>query len=276
MPNNTTHNTTHNTIHNTTDTLEIAGLTLQSRFFLGTAGYPSPADLQASIESSGTELVTVGIKRQTAEGMAQGQAWWSLIRQTGRHLLPNTAGCRTAQEAILLAHIARDIFETPRIKLEVVGDDYSLQPDPIELVKAAEVLVADGFTVFPYCTEDVVTARRLVQAGCNILMPWGAPIGSGQGLANPSGLRRLRAAFPEVAMVVDAGIGAPSHAAMAMEMGMDAVLLNSAVSQAANPASMAWAFGSAVAAGRQAFLSGVIPPQEFATPSTNTGGGPMF
>lgn len=258
------------------DPLRIADLVLQSRFFLGTAGYPSPAELQQSIQSSGTELVTVGIKRQTAEGRDSGSAWWTLIRDSGCHLLPNTAGCRTAHEAILLAQMARDIFETPRIKLEVIGDDYSLQPDPLELVKAAEVLVADGFLVFPYCTEDVVTARRLLDVGCNILMPWGAPIGSGQGLANPSGLRRLRAAFPDVVMVVDAGIGAPSHAAMAMEMGIDAVLLNSAVSQASHPVQMAKAFGQAVDAGRLAYLSGVIPSQEFATPSTPTGGRPSF
>ncbi len=171
--------------------------------------------------------------------------------------------------------MAREIFQTNWVKLEVVGDDYTLQPDTFELVAAAKQLVALGFEVFPYCTEDIVVAQRLVDVGCKILMPWAAPIGSGQGITNRDALMRMRDRFPKITLIVDAGIGAPSHAALAMEIGFDAVLLNSAVAQAREPVRMAAAFRDAIRAGRAAYIAGVIPPQPFATASTPVTGQPF-
>jgi thiazole synthase len=164
--------------------------------------------------------------------------------------------------------MAREVFETDWIKLEVIADDYTLQPDPFKLVEATEQLSALGFTVFPYMTEDLSLAQRLVDAGCDILMPWGAPIGSGRGLANIHGLKLLRERFADKTLVVDAGIGAPSHAAAAMELGYDAVLVNTAVSKANDPPQMAEAIANAIEAGRQGYLSGVITPQDSARAST--------
>ena len=254
------------------------GVELASRFLLGTAGYPSPQVLADSITASGTQVVTVGLKRTLAAGGDNG--FIAIIRQAlrerGAHLLPNTAGCRTAREAITLAHMARELYDTPWIKLEVVGDEHTLQPDPWGTVEAAAELVREGFAVFPYCTDDLVTCRRLLDAGCELLMPWGAPIGSGQGLINPFALRTLRARLPGVPLVVDAGIGAPSHAAAAMELGFDAVLLNSAVSQAVDPVRMARAFGLAIDAGRTAFEAGVMAPQDMAVASTPVSGHPFL
>ena len=165
-----------------------------------------------------------------------------LIQQMGVRVLPNTAGCRTPKEAITTAQMARELFDTDWIKLEVIANDDTLQPDLFGLVEAAGVLAKDGFQVFPYTTEDLGAAERLLAAGCEILMPWGAPIGTGRGLANPYALRTMRNYFPGVPLVVDAGIGAPSHAAQAMEMGYDAVLLNTAVAKAGDPVRMARAF----------------------------------
>jgi thiazole synthase len=181
---------------------------------------------------------------------------------------PNTAGCHTVKEAVTTAEMAREVFGTPWVKLEVIGDDETLQPDLFGLVEAAEILTRDGFEVFPYTTEDLVAAGRLLEAGCRVLMPWGAPIGSGLGLNNHYGLRSLRAHFPEVALVVDAGLGLPSHAAAAMELGYDAVLLNTAVAKAGNPAAMAEAFSRAVIAGRQAYEADPMEPRDMAAPST--------
>lgn len=258
------------------DPILFGDIELSSRFLLGTAGYPSPQILEAAISASEAEIVTMGIKRQAANvASSGGKTWWDLIRKTGKRILPNTAGCRTANEAVALAQMAREIFETNWIKLEVVGDDYTLQPDTFELVNAAKQLVDLGFEVFPYCTEDIIVAQRLVDAGCRILMPWAAPIGSGQGIVHREALIRMRDRFPKTTLVVDAGIGAPSHAALAMEIGFDAVLLNSAVAQAQDPVMMAGAFRDAIRAGRAAFRAGVIPPQAFATPSTPVTGQPF-
>jgi thiazole synthase len=171
--------------------------------------------------------------------------------------------------------MAREIFETSWIKLEVVGDDYTLQPDSFELVTAAAQLIELGFEVFPYCTEDIIVAQRLVDSGCRILMPWAAPIGSGQGITNREALIRMRDRFPSITLIVDAGIGAPSHAAEAMEIGFDGVLLNSAIAQAKDPVRMAAAFRDAISAGRTGYLAGVIPPQPFATASTPVTGQPF-
>ncbi len=252
----------------------LADVPLQSRFLLGTAGYPSPQVLREAIAASASQVVTLGLKRQLA-GSAGDNGFIEIIRSSGARLLPNTAGCRTAREAITLAHMARELLGTHWIKLEVVGDEHTLQPDPWELTIAASQLVRDGFEVFPYCTDDLVSAYKLVDAGCRILMPWGAPIGSGQGLLNPWALRTLRARLPEITLVVDAGIGAPSHASLAMELGFDAVLLNSAVAQAVDPVGMARAFGLAIEAGRLAHLSGLLAPQDMAVASTPVGGRPF-
>ena len=250
------------------------GVELSSRFLLGSAGYPSPQVLADSITASGAQVVTVGLKRTLAAAGDNG--FIAGIVKSGVRLLPNTAGCRTAREAITLAHMARELYDTPWIKLEVVGDEYTLQPDPWGTVEAATQLIKDGFAVFPYCTDDLVTCQRLLDAGCQVLMPWGAPIGSGQGLINPFALRTLRARLPGVPLVVDAGIGAPSHAAQAMELGFDAVLLNSAVSQAVDPVRMARAFGLAIEAGRSAFEAGVMAPQDMAVASTPVSGHPFL
>jgi len=187
-------------------------------------------------------------------------------------ILPNTAGCYSVKEAVTTAHMARDITGTPWIKLEVIGDAQTLQPDVFGLVEAAGILAADGFEVFPYTTEDLVVAGRLIEAGCRLLMPWGAPIGTGKGLNNAYGLRTLRAHFPDVPLIVDAGIGLPSHAAAAMELGYDAVLLNTAVGKAGDPVAMAGAFAKAVEAGRAAFLAGPMQPRDMAAPSTPLAG----
>jgi thiazole synthase len=258
----------------TSTTFTIGGAELSSRFFLGTAGYPSPQVLQEAIAASGTQVVTVGLKRQLAAGGQPGD-FYALIRASGARLLPNTAGCRSAREAVTLAKMARELFQTNWIKLEVVGDEYTLQPDPFELVTAATELVRDGFEVFPYCTEDLVSCQRLLDAGCRILMPWGAPIGSGQGLLNPTALRTLRERLPDVPLVVDAGIGSPRDAVQAMEMGYDAVLLNSAVANAHDPVRMARAFRLAVEAGRLGYEAGVMAKQDMAVPSTQVTGRPF-
>lgn len=256
----------------------IAGTTLESRFFLGTAGYPSPQVMAESIRASGAEVITVGLRRQTSAGTSAdaGRAFYSLVTATGCRLLPNTAGCHTAAEAVALARMARELFDTDWIKLEVIGDHHTLQPDVFELVSAAETLVNEGFQVFPYCTEDLVACRRLLDVGCPVLMPWGAPIGSGQGLIHVSALRTLRDRLPDVPLIVDAGIGSPMDAAQAMELGFDAVLLNSAVSQARDPVRMAEAFKWAICAGRQAWAAGIMEEQDMAVASTPVTGQPFL
>jgi thiazole synthase len=191
-------------------------------------------------------------------------------------VLPNTAGCHSAKEAVTTAKMARDIFRTAWIKLEVIGDADTLQPDVFGLVEAAAELAADGFEVFPYTTEDLVVADRLLQAGCRVLMPWGAPIGSGRGLNNAFGLRALRAHFPDVPLIVDAGIGRPSHAVQAMELGIDGVLLNTAVAMAGDPVAMAGAFARAIEAGRAGFEAQPMEPRDLAVPSTPVAGTPWL
>lgn len=259
----------------TASTWTLGGRTLHSRFLLGSAGYPSPVVLQEAIAASGAEVVTVGLRRQLAHG-APVSDFFGLVKATGAHLLPNTAGCRTAREAITLAHMARELFNTTWLKLEVVGDAHTLQPDPFELVDAARQLIKDGFEVFPYCTDDLVSCQRLLDVGCTILMPWGAPIGSGQGLVNPGALRTLRARLPGVPLIVDAGIGSPADAVQAMELGLDGVLLNSAVAHAVDPARMARAFKLGIEAGRLAFEAGVMPKQDMAVASTPVAGYPIL
>ncbi|TDR94667.1 thiazole synthase [Enterovirga rhinocerotis] len=255
--------------------LTLYGQEVSSRLLLGTALYPSPAVMEEAIRASGAEIVTVSLRRESAGGRA-GDAFWRIIRSLGLKVLPNTAGCRSVKEAVTTAELARELFDTPWIKLEVVGDDETLQPDVIGLVEAAKILLDDGFEVFPYCTEDLTVATRLVEAGCRVVMPWGAPIGSGQGLMNRHGLRTLRARFPDVTLIVDAGLGAPSHAAEAMELGYDGVLLNTAVAKADDPIAMARGFALAIEGGRLAHEAGLMPPRDFATPSTPVVGTPFW
>ncbi len=250
-----------------TDTLACYGTPIASRLICGTALFPSPSVLAEAVRASRAEIVTVSLRRESGAGRA-GESFWGLIRDLGVRVLPNTAGCRTVKEAVTTAEMAREVFGTPWIKLEVIGEDDTLQPDVFGLVEAAEILSRDGFQVFPYTTEDLVTAERLLAAGCEVLMPWGAPIGSGRGLNNRYGLRTLRAHFPDVPLVVDAGIGAPSHAAEAMELGYDAILLNTAIAKAGDPVAMARAFALAVEAGRTAYLASPMEPRDMASPST--------
>lgn len=240
------------------------GIPLSSRLFLGTAQYPSPQILTEAIAASGTQVVTVSLRREGAGGDAFRQA----LTTSQTRILPNTAGCHTVREAVTTAHMARELFNTSWIKLEVIGHADTLQPDPFALVEAARILTEDGFDVFPYTTEDLIVGERLLSAGCQVLMPWGAPIGTGQGLRHVQALQTMRAHFDGVPLVIDAGIGAPSHAMLAMEMGFDAVLLNTAVAKALNPVAMARAFGEAVATGRAAYEAGIMPPRDMAVPST--------
>ncbi|WP_425068329.1 thiazole synthase [Reyranella sp.] len=243
------------------------GVELKSRLLLGTSRYPSPAVLERAVKASGADVVTVSLRRESGAGRA-GQAFWSLIQSMGVRVLPNTAGCHSVKEAVTTAHMARELFDTPWIKLEVIGEADTLQPDVFGLVEAARILSEDGFEVFPYTTEDLVVAERLVEAGCRVLMPWGAPIGSARGLNNVYGLRSMRAHFPDIPLVVDAGLGVPSHAAAAMELGYDAVLLNTAVAEAGDPVEMARAFALGVEAGRAAYLARPMEPRDMAVPST--------
>jgi thiazole synthase len=240
------------------------GTSVSSPMMLGTAQYPSPAILAAAFSASGAGVATVSLRREAGGG----QDFLRLIEGLGVALLPNTAGCHSVKEAVTTATMARELLGTDWIKLEVIGHSDLLAPDVFGLVEAARELSSQGFKVFPYCTEDLSVCERLLSAGCEVLMPWGAPIGSGLGLNNPHGLRALRAAFPDVPLVIDAGIGRPSHAAAAMEMGFDAVLLNTAVAKAGDPVTMARAMAQALDAGRAAFLADPIEPREMAVPST--------
>ena len=244
--------------------MQVYNVNLNSNLLLGTAQYPSPAILAAAIAASGAAVVTVSLRREGTHG----SGFWPLIQATGCRILPNTAGCHSVQEAVTTARMARDLFETNWIKLEVIGHADTLQPDPFALVEAAGILSAEGFEVFPYMTEDLIVGEHLLAAGCRVLMPWGAPIGSGQGLRHRDALATMRAHFADVPLIVDAGIGAPSQAALAMEMGFDGVLLNTAVAKAGDPVAMARAFGQAVQAGRTAHLAGLMPPRDMAAPST--------
>ena len=247
--------------------MQLYDIEVGSRFLLGTARYPSPAILAEAIKTSGTEVVTVSLRREGGSQRA-GDGFRSLIAMSGVRVLPNTAGCHSVREAVTTAHMARELFGTPWIKLEVIGEADTLQPDVFGLVEAARILLEDGFAVFPYTTDDLVVAEKLVAAGCRVLMPWAAPIGSARGLNNTFGLRALRGHFPDVPLIVDAGLGAPSHAAAAMELGYDAVLVNTAVAEAGDPVRMARAFARAVEAGREAFLAQLLEPRDMAVPST--------
>jgi thiazole synthase len=246
------------------DPFVIAGEAMGSRLIMGTGGAPSLAVLERALVASGTELTTVAMRR--VDPAAPGSVL-DLLAARGIRVLPNTAGCFTAADAVRTARLAREALETDWVKLEVIADERTLLPDPVELLDAAELLVADGFTVLPYTSDDPVLARRLEQAGCAAVMPLGAPIGSGLGIRNPHNIELIVEAAG-VPVVLDAGIGTASDAAIAMELGCDAVLLATSVTRARVPELMAEAMRAAVTAGRLALLAGRVPRRRYATASS--------
>jgi thiazole synthase len=252
------------------DQFEIAGVTLTSRLILGTGGVPSMTVLEEAIRASGTEMVTVALRRVTAG--VPGSVL-DVCDRTGVRVLPNTAGCYTARDAVRTALAARDAFETDWVKLEVIADDRTLLPDSVELLAAAEQLVGMGFVVFPYTNDDPVMAVRLAEVGCAVVMPLGAPIGSGMGIRNPYNLAIIREQV-DIPVILDAGIGTASDAVLAMELGCDGVLIASAVTRARDPAAMAEAMAYAVRAGRLAAQAGRIPRRLYAQASTTMDGRP--
>jgi len=264
------------TSHTTDDALVLYGQRFASRLLLGSSRYPSPDVLQAAVRLAQPAMLTASLRRQNLQaGEATPNHFWAMLNELGVPVLPNTAGCHSVAEAITTAHMAREVFATPWIKLELIGDDYTLQPDTLNLVEAASRLIKDGFQVLPYCTEDLVLCQRLVDVGCQAIMPWAAPIGTGKGPINPYALRTLRERL-EVPMLVDAGLGLPSHACQVMEWGFDGVLLNTAVALALDPVRMAGAFANATQAGRAAFLAGAMPEHHSAQPSTPVLGTPFW
>ena len=246
------------------DELRIAGRKFSSRLLLGTGGFPSLELLAEAIAASGSELVTVALRR--IDPAARGSLV-DVLSAAGVELLPNTAGCYTARDAVLTAKLAREAFATDWVKLEVIGDEHTLLPDAPELLRAAEELVDDGFVVLPYTTDDPILARRLVDVGCAAVMPLGSPIGSGMGIRNPYNISLIREAV-DVPVVLDAGVGTASDATLAMELGCDAVMAASAIARAQNPVRMAHAMRHAVQAGRLALTAGRIPRRLYATAST--------
>jgi len=258
-----------------TDPLVLYGQTFHSRLLLGTSRYPSPAVLEAAVKRSRPAMLTASLRRQGSQAAETGASFWELLRRLDVPVLPNTAGCLSIQEAVTTAQMAREVFDTPWIKLELIGDDYTLQPDTLNLVEAASILIKDGFQVLPYCTEDLVLCQRLVDVGCQAVMPWAAPIGTGRGPVNPYALQTLRERLT-VPMIVDAGLGRPSHACQVMEWGFDGVLLNTAVALSQDPVAMAGAFADATHAGRAAWHAGAMAEQQSAQPSTPVLGTPFW
>jgi thiazole synthase len=247
------------------DKLVIAGRAFDSRLIVGTSRYPDPETMLAAIVASGAEMVTVSVRR-TQISDASKTSFIAMLRERWA-ILPNTAGCYTAKEAVLTAQLAREALDTPWIKLEVIGDDDTLFPDVPELLKAAEQLLADGFVVLAYCNDDPIACRRLADMGCAAVMPLGAPIGSGMGIRNPYNLRIIRQQC-RVPLIIDAGVGTASDVAVALELGIDGVLLNTAIAQAERPVQMARAMRLAAEAGRLAYGAGRIPKKLYATASS--------
>ena len=256
--------------------LKLGSVELNSRLILGTGKYDTLELMQEALEASGSEMVTVSLRRQnpTTKG---GARFWELIQSLDVNVLPNTAGCKSVKEAVTTAQMARELFGTTWIKVEVIGDDYTLQPDTEQLVEACRILINEGFEVLPYTTEDLIVAQKLVAIGAKVIMPWGAPIGSGLGLCNPYGLDLLRKRLgDDITLVVDAGIGTPSDAVRAFELGYDAILVNSAIALSGDPVAMGKAFAAAAVAGRLAYESGRMEERDLASPSTPTLGTPFW
>jgi len=256
----------------TDDPLTIAGQTFRSRLLLGTGGFPSLDAMASALRASEAEIVTVALRR--VDPVQRGSIM-DVLDAAGVRVLPNTAGCYTARDAITTAQLAREAFETDWVKLEVIGDDRTLLPDAPELLAAAEALVDDGFVVLPYTTDDPILARRLEDAGCAAIMPLGSPIGSGMGIRNPYNVAIIRERT-QLPVILDAGVGTASDAALAMELGCDAVLCASAISRAHDPVAMAHAIRGAVQAGRLARGAGRIPRRLYAEASTPDAGLPHF
>ncbi|MDO1510712.1 MULTISPECIES: thiazole synthase [unclassified Neisseria] len=256
--------------------LSLYNQTFPSRLLLGTAAYPTTEILRRSVEAARPAMITVSLRRQSTAGETHGQGFWNLLQDLNIPILPNTAGCQSVQEAVTTAQMAREVFETDWIKLELIGDDDTLQPDVFQLVEAARILIGDGFKVLPYCTEDLIACRRLLDAGCQALMPWAAPIGTGLGVVHEYALKVLRERLPDTPLIIDAGLGLPSQAAQVMEWGFDAVLLNTAVSRSGRPVDMARAFAAATEAGRLAFEAEPVQPRTQAQASTPTVGQPFW
>ena len=254
--------------------LLLYGERFKSRLMLGTSRYPSPEILAQAVKRSEPAMLTASLRRQSAF-KEESKRFWQLLEDLQTPILPNTAGCHSIDEVVTTAQMAREVFETDWIKLELIGDDYTLQPDTLNLPKACEQLLKLGFKVLPYTTDDLILCQRLVDLGCQAVMPWAAPIGTGKGPVNPYALKSLRERL-DVPLIVDAGLGMPSHACTVMEWGYDAVLLNTAVALAQDPVAMAEAFSGAVQSGRTAYLSGGMQPQENAAPSTPVLGTPFW
>lgn len=252
------------------DLLEIGGVTLESRLLMGSGRFASNAEFAACLDASGTQLVTVAVRRVNLDDRA-GTSLLEHIDRERFHLLPNTAGCYSAEEAVRTARLARELLDTPLLKLEVIGDPRTLLPDPLATVEATRTLVADGFQVFAYCSDDPRLVATLADNGAAAVMPAGSPIGSGRGVANPDAIRICRE-LVQVPLIVDAGLGTASDVALAMELGADGVLLNSAISGAEQPERMARAARLACVAGREAFLAGRIPRRLYAQASSPTDG----
>jgi thiazole synthase len=247
--------------------LIIAGKTFRSRLIVGTSRYPDPDTMLDAIEASGAEMITVSIRRLNLNASIGQESILGMIDRKKYSILPNTAGCFTAKEAVLTAQLAREALETNWVKLEVIGDDETLFPDVTELLKAAEQLLADDFIVLPYCNDDPITCKKLANMGCAAVMPLGAPIGSGMGIRNPYNIQIIRETI-NIPVIVDAGVGTASDAAFAMELGVDGVLMNTAIAGAQHPVKMAEAMKLAIIAGRLAYESGRIPKRLYANASS--------
>lgn len=246
--------------------LNIAGKEFNSRLIVGTSRYPDPQTMLDALEASETELVTVSIRRLNLNS-SNGESIMAMLNRSKYGILPNTAGCFTAKEAVLTAQLAREALNTNWVKLEVIGDDETLFPDVVELLKAAEQLLSDGFVVLPYCNDDPITCKKLADMGCAAVMPLGAPIGSGMGIRNPYNIQIIREII-DIPVIVDAGVGTASDAALAMELGVDGILMNTAIAGAEHPVEMAEAMKLAIKAGRLAYESGRIPKRLYANASS--------
>lgn len=247
------------------DTLKIAGKEFRSRLIIGTGKYRTFDEMKAAHRASGAEMVTVAVNRVPLDRKTE-----SFLDHLdpAMQILPNTAGCYDADHAIRTARLAREALETDWIKLEVIGDEVTLLPDNEQTLEAAKVLVKEGFIVLPYFSDDLIMAKKLIDAGCPAVMPLAAPIGSGMGVQNPSNLRIMREQLPDATIIVDAGVGVPSDAAIAMELGADAILMNTAIAESQDPGQMATAMKFAVEAGRLAFLAGRMPKRLYASASS--------
>jgi len=247
------------------DIFTLAGKELGSRLIIGTGKYRSHNEMKAAHKASGAEMVTVAVNRVPLDRRTE--SFLDHLNPS-MQILPNTAGCYDAEHAIRTARLAREALETDWVKLEVIGDPVTLLPDNEQTLEAAKVLVGEGFIVLPYFSDDLIMAKKLLEAGCPAVMPLAAPIGSGMGVQNPSNLRIMREQLPDATIIVDAGVGVPSDAAVAMELGADAILMNTAIAEAGDPAQMATAMRLAVEAGRLAYLSGRMPKRLYASASS--------